>query len=242
MKESKIGYINSLETMGLVDGPGVRIVVFLEGCPLRCIYCHNPENWCITKKKPITPEELVNIIKKYKNYFSDNGGVTFSGGEPLTQHDFLLETLKICKREKIHTCLDTCGVGFNYEDILDYVDLVILDIKALDSNDYSKITNYHNMNDYLTFLDVCQKKNIKMWLRSVIVPGINDTKEYVLKLADFIKPLHNIEKVELLPYHTDAIKKYEIMHIPYKLGNTKSMDIEICKDLEKLLREEIWKN
>lgn len=237
---NNIGYLDSIETMGLVDGPGVRVVVFMQGCPLRCIFCHNPETWKIDKKNPIKPEELIKIIKRYKNYFGKNGGVTFSGGEPLTQNKFLLETLKLCKKENINTCLDTSGVGNNYEEILEYVDLVIWDIKAVDSENYKKITGY-DINDSLKFLNYCQKIGKKMWLRSVIVPGINDTEEYILKLAEFIKPLHNIEKVELLPYHTNGVKKYKDLDIPYKLGNTKSMDIEICNSLEKLLKEEIWK-
>ena len=240
MKESSIGYLDSIETMGLVDGPGIRVVVFMQGCPLRCIFCHNPETWKIDKKNPITPEELVEKIKKYKNYFGKNGGVTFSGGEPLTQSKFLLETLKLCKQENINTCLDTSGVGICYEEILKYVDLVIWDIKAINQENYKMITGY-NIEDSLAFLDYCQKINKKMWLRNVIVPGINDTKDYILKLAKFIKPLKNIEKIELLPYHTHGVKKYEKLNIPYKLGNTKSMDIEICNNLEKLLKEEIWK-
>ena len=240
MKESNIGYLDSIETMGLVDGPGVRVVVFLQGCPLRCIFCHNPETWKIDVKNPMSSIELVEQIKKYKNYFGKDGGVTFSGGEPLTQSSFLLETLKLCKNENINTCLDTSGVGNNYEEILEYTDLVIWDIKAIEKESYKKITGF-KIEKSLEFLNYCQKINKKMWIRQVIVPGINDNEEYIMKLAKFIKPLHNIEKVELLPYHTDGVKKYEKMHIPYKLGNTKNMDIEICKNLEKLLREEIWK-
>lgn len=240
MKESSIGYLDSIETMGLVDGPGVRVVVFLQGCPLRCIFCHNPETWKIDKKFPITPVELVERIKKYKNYFGENGGVTFSGGEPLVQKDFLLETLKLCKKENINTCLDTAGACDNYEEILKYTDLVIFDIKALDNDNYHKITGY-NIEKSLEFLDYCQKTNKKMWLRQVIIPGINDNEDYIFKLSEFIKPLKNIEKVELLPYHTNGVKKYEKLNIPYKLGNTKDMDIEICNNLEKLLKEEIWK-
>ena len=240
MKESNIGYLDSIETMGLVDGPGIRVVIFLQGCPLRCIFCHNPETWKIDNKMPITAEELVNKIKKYKNYFGNNGGVTFSGGEPLTQHAFLLEVLKLCKKENINTCLDTSGVGDNYQAILEYVDLVIWDIKALSEESYIKITGY-NIKKSLEFLNYCQSINKKMWLRQVIVPGINDNDTYILELAEFIKKLNNIEKVELLPYHTDGVKKYEKLNISYKLGNTKNMDVEICKKLEEKLREEIWK-
>ena len=236
MKESKIlGHLDSIETMGLVDGPGVRVVVFMQGCPLRCIFCHNPETWHINDNYTITPDELVKTILKYKNYFGDNGGVTFSGGEPLTQRDFLLETLKLCKKEKIHTCLDTSGVGKNYEELLPYVDLVIMDIKALEKDKYKEITGYNNIDISLNFLDECQKQNKKMWLRQVIIPGVNDNEEYILSLKEFISKLKNIEKVELLPYHTYGVSKYKKLNIPYKLGDTKDMDIKKCQELEKLL-------
>ena len=236
MKESKIlGHLDSIETMGLVDGPGVRVVVFMQGCPLRCIFCHNPETWHINDNYTITPDELVKTILKYKNYFGDNGGVTFSGGEPLTQRDFLLETLKLCKKEKIHTCLDTSGVGKNYEELLPYVDLVIMDIKALEKDKYKEITGYNNIDISLNFLDECQKQNKKMWLRQVIIPDINDNEEYILSLKEFISKLKNIEKVELLPYHTYGVSKYKKLNIPYKLGDTKDMDIKKCQELEKLL-------
>ena len=236
MKESKIlGHLDSIETMGLVDGPGIRVVVFMQGCPLRCIFCHNPETWHINDNYTLTPDELVKIILKYKNYFGDNGGVTFSGGEPLTQRDFLLETLKLCKKEKIHTCLDTSGVGKNYEEILPYVDLVIMDIKALEKDKYKEITGYNNIDISLNFLDECQKQNKKMWLRQVIIPGVNDNEEYILSLKEFISKLKNIEKVELLPYHTYGVSKYKKLNIPYKLGDTKDMDIKKCQKLEKLL-------
>lgn len=242
MNESNvIGYIDSIETMGLVDGPGVRVVVFMQGCPLRCIFCHNPETWNIDKKNPITPEQLVSTIKKYKNYFGQDGGVTFSGGEPLVQSKFLLETLKLCKKNNINTCLDTSGVSDNYEEILEYVDLIIWDIKAVKPDDYKKMTNY-KIDKSLKFLNFCQKQNKKMWLRQVIVPGINDNIEYILELKEFVKDLKNIEKIELLPYHSNAITKYEKLNISYKLVNTKDMDIIKCKELEKILKEDLWKN
>mgnify|MGYP004673159649 CR=1 FL=1 len=241
MKNSKIiGHIDSIETMGLVDGPGIRVVVFMQGCPLRCIYCHNPETWHINDNYTITPDDLVKIILKYKNYFGNSGGVTFSGGEPLMQRDFLLETLKLCKKENINTCIDTAGSCEGYEELLRYVDLVIMDIKAIDSSDYEKITKFKITNS-LTFLNYCQKMNKKLWLRQVIVPGINDNVDNVKKLARFIKPLKNIERIELLPYHTSAITKYKKLNIPYELANTKGMDIEKCHELENLLKEELWK-
>ena len=229
-----LGNIDSFESMGLVDGPGVRFVVFMQGCPLRCAYCHNPETWSDEKKIQMTPSDLVKKILKYKPYFGTEGGVTFSGGEPLHQPEFLLEALKECKRNGIHTCLDTSGAGENYDEILDYCDLIILDVKELDEEKYKKLTG-QNMDWFKNFLKKCQEKHKKMWLRQVIVPGYNDTEESVLKLKDFVSKLHNIEKVELLPYHSMAKEKYKKLGIKYRLENVLDMNKEKCKKLEKLL-------
>lgn len=229
-----LGNIDSFESMGLVDGPGVRFVVFMQGCPLRCAYCHNPETWSDEKKIQMTPSDLVKKILKYKPYFGTEGGVTFSGGEPLHQPEFLLEALKECKKNGIHTCLDTSGAGENYDEILDYCDLIILDVKELDEEKYKKLTG-QNMDWFKNFLKKCQEKHKKMWLRQVIVPGYNDTEESVLKLKDFVSKLHNIEKVELLPYHSMAKEKYKKLGIKYRLENVIDMNKEKCKKLEKLL-------
>lgn len=232
-----IGYISKIETMGLVDGPGIRIVFFLQGCPLRCSFCHNPEMW--TPKNHVlemTPQEVVSTILKYKNYFGENGGVTFSGGEPLFQDQFLLETLKLCKKEHINTALDTSGVGNNSSLILDYVDLVILDIKAIDEDNYFKITNY-KMDQFNQFIRLCKEKNKKLWIRQVIIPGVNDSQEYVLNLKEYLKPYH-VEKIELLPYHTMGISKYHELNIKYRLENVRAMDKKRCQELEKILEDE----
>lgn len=232
------GSIAQIESMGLVDGPGIRTVVFLNGCKLRCLFCHNPEMFKLGELN-YTPEELFKKIIRNKPYFKKNGGVTFSGGEPLLQIDFLIEVCKLLKKENIHIALDTAGAGNgNYDEILSLVDLVIFDIKALDENSYKYITT-NNISESLKFLQKCQELNKKMWIRQVIVPGINDNKEYINKLADFIKPLKNIEKVELLPYHTMAKDKYNKLNLPYQLQNTIDMDINKCQELEKLLREKI---
>ena len=225
-----VGHIDSIETMGLVDGPGIRVVVFLQGCPLRCLFCHNPETWCIDDKFLITPEDLVRHIYKYRNYFGTDGGVTFSGGEPLFQHDFLLECLRLCKKMGIHTCLDTAGSCTGYEDILEYVDLVMWDVKGLDEVGYKKMTG-QDIGISLKFLDYCQSIGKKMWIRQVIVPGINDNFEYIKRLKEFIHPLKNIEKVELLPYHLYGVSKYEKLGIPYKLDGVPPMDEAKCNEL-----------
>lgn len=233
------GYIDSIETMGLVDGPGVRFVVFLKGCKLRCLFCHNPETWTRANATEITSEELIKRIHKYHSYYQD-GGVTFSGGEPLLQPEFLIDMLKKCKMINLHTALDTSGVGIgNYEEILKYTDLVILDVKAYTEKEYNHITRFEdNMEEFNKFLEVCQKLNKTLWIRQVIVPGINDTKEYIIGLKEYLKGIKNIEKIELLPYHELGESKYEKLNIPYILKGTKAMDQEKLKELEKILKED----
>jgi len=231
------GYINSIETMGLVDGPGIRVVVFLQGCKLRCIYCHNPETWELKKGVEITPEELVSKLYNYKPYFSNGGGVTFSGGEPLLQPEFLIETLKLCKKLEIHTCLDTSGVGTDRnQEVLKYVDLVILDVKSSKENEYTEITG-GKLEDLEKFIDLCNELNKKMWVRQVIVPGINDTKENIMHLKKYLKKINNLEKVELLPYHTYGLEKYNELGIAYKLNGVFDMEQEKLLELYKLLVE-----
>lgn len=233
-----LGNISSIESMGLVDGPGIRYVVFLQGCELRCLYCHNPETWDKTRERQrMTPEELVKKIVRFKSYFGRTGGVTFSGGEPLLQPKFLLECLKLCKKEGINTALDTAGVGFgDYDEILLLTDLVILDLKAVSEEDYKKITG-QPMIRFKKFLADCQRLNKKLWIRQVIVPGINDNEENIKKIKDFVSQLRNVEKVELLPYKTIGVHKYEDLKIKYRLEGVPDMDEGKCKELEKLLQD-----
>ncbi len=232
-----IGKINSFESMGLVDGPGVRFVVFMQGCPLRCKFCHNPETWKLNDKTDsYTPEELIKKILNYKPYFKHNGGVTFSGGEPLMQREFLLECLKLCKKENIHTCIDTAGSIPDCEEILKYTDLVMFDIKGTNKDNYKDMTGA-NIDTSLEFLKLCQKMDKKLWIRVVIVPGINDTKEYINELINFIKPLKNVEKIEFLPYHTLGVHKYEDLGLNYSLKGVSDMDKDKCKELEEMLKE-----
>lgn len=231
-----IGKIASFESMGLLDGPGVRFVVFMQGCPLRCAYCHNPEMWNINDSKiEITPQELLKKIKKYKPYFKENGGVTVSGGEPLLQVEFVTKLFKLCKQEGINTCLDTSGHGENYHELLDYCDLVILDVKELDSQKYNTLVAQSDEKFY-EFVEVCKAKNTKLWLRQVIVPNYNDNKESVLKLKAFADTISNVEKIELLPYHTMAKKKYSELGIKYRLEDVPDMDKNECKKLEIYLK------
>ncbi len=225
------GNINSIETMGLVDGPGIRFVVFLQGCNLRCAYCHNPETWQKEKLcQKYTPKELIAKILRYKNYYGKTGGVTFSGGEPLLQADFLLECLKLCKKNNIHTAIDTAGVGYGeYKEILKYTDLIILDIKAVDKEEYKKLTG-QSIDYFNEFVRQVQQSGNKLWIRQVIVPTINDNEKNILALKDYVKKLKNVEKVELLPYRTIGVSKYKELKIPYRLENIEDMsDVEIKK-------------
>ena len=227
------GYINSIETMGLVDGPGIRFVVFMQGCYLRCLFCHNPETWQLEKGFKITPNQLVDRIIKYKNYYGEEGGVTFSGGEPLIQTDFLIETLKLCKKNNIHTCLDTAGVGgTNNAEVLKYTDLVMMDIKALKADEYFNLVG-QKIEQSLEFMDLCKKMGKRLWIRQVIVPNINDNEEYIKELKKFLSG-YNVEKIEFLPYTKIGVSKYEKLKIPYRLKNTEAMDKIKCDELYKL--------
>lgn len=239
MKEFKEGYIHSIETMGLVDGPNIRIVVFMQGCPLRCSFCHNPDTWKSGMNKKMTSKEIVDEIRKYRPYIEMGGGVTFSGGEPLYQSEFLLDMLKLCKKAGIHTCIDTSGTGYDKElldEILKYTDLVILDIKSIDEENYKKITG-KNMDMFNYFKSELIKHNNKLWIRQVIIPTVNDSEEYILKLKEYIKEFKNIDKVELLPYHNMGVEKYDKLNIKYRLEGIETMDKEECKKLENLLKK-----
>lgn len=231
------GNIHSIETMGLVDGPGIRVVVFMQGCALRCLYCHNPDTWNENEGTQYTAEELVKKIGRFKNYFkSSGGGVTFSGGDPLRQPEFLLEALKLCKEQGINTCLDTSGVGRgNYDEILKYTDLVLYDVKHLSQDGYKDMTGI-KMEETTSFLESCKRAKTKLWIRQVVVPGKTDSEEYILKLKEFINTLDNVEKVELLPYHLLGINKYETLGIKYRLDGVPSMDKDRCKKLYELLK------
>lgn len=235
-----LGRISSIESMGLLDGPGIRFVAFLQGCKLRCKYCHNPETWDVNGRSQITsPEELIKKISRFKNYFGTDGGVTFSGGEPLLQPEFLIECLKLCKKENIHTCIDTAGVGFGeYDEILDYTDLVILDIKAVDEGEYRELTG-QDIKYFNQFLSVTQRKNKKLWLRQVIVPNMNDDREHIVALCEFAKKLKNVEKVELLPYKTIGVHKYRDLNIPYRLDGVPELSEEKLDELNKILKENL---
>ena len=230
------GRIHSIESMGLVDGPGIRVVVFFQGCALRCKYCHNPDTWSHNDGTEYTPEELVNKISIFRPYFENSGGgVTFSGGDPLRQPEFLLEVLKLCKQKGINTCLDTSGYGFgDYDEILKYTDIVLFDVKDITPEGYKNVT-YMDIDQSLEFLDAMKRNNTKMWIRHVVVPGLTDGEEHIKAFNEYIKDIPNVEKVELLPYHLLGVNKYESLGIEYKLKGVPAMDKEVCNEYKKLI-------
>lgn len=229
------GAVDSIESFGLLDGPGIRSVVFLSGCKLRCKYCHNPEMW-VKGKENYTSLELVQKIIRNKPYFKRNdGGVTFSGGEPLLQIDFLLEVCSLLKEEGIHIVLDTAGVGIGrYDEILPYIDLVLLDIKHITSEGYLDLTG-QSMDEFNKFVFELNKSNTKVWIRQVIIPGVNDNFEYIEGLNEFLKKIKTIEKIEFLPYHKMGDEKYNKLGLDNPFVDKEAMDKEKCDELYSYL-------
>lgn len=223
--------IASIETFGTVDGPGIRTVVFFNECHLRCIYCHNPEMWC-KQENNMTSDELVEKILHNKEYFGESGGVTFSGGEPLLHVDFLIEVSKKLKEHNIHIALDTAGVGIGkYEELLNYVDLIIFDVKHTTSEGYKRVTRI-DTDESLKFLSIANKKNKKFWVRQVIVPTIMDNDEYLYSLKEFLdNNIKNIEKIEFLSYHKLGEEKFNKLNIPYPCKDIPEMNKEECNKL-----------
>ena len=231
-----MGRIHSIETFGAVDGPGIRFVVFFQGCPMRCQYCHNPDSWEYGGGTEKSVEELVTEIKKYKHYFGETGGVTVSGGEPLAQIDFLTELFEALKGEGIHTCLDTSGVTFNttmqtlkkFDKLMEFTDLVLLDIKHIDRDKHKSLTGHYN-DSVLEFARYLDKKSIPVWIRHVLVPGVTADKKQLTKLREFLDTLTNVEKIEVLPYHTLGVSKYEKLGLDYSL---KGVDAPTSEEIE----------
>ena len=233
------GRIHSHESFGTVDGPGIRYVIFMQGCPLRCRFCHNPDTWNPKDfKREETPEETFKEILKYKNFIK-KGGVTITGGEPLLQAEYVKEVFALCKKEGIHTALDTSGYIFNdtVKEALNYTDLVLLDIKCIDENIHKNLTSVE-LNPILKFLEYLKSINKKIWIRHVVVPGITDDDKLLEKTADFIKSIGEIvEKVEILPYHTLGKYKWKQLGLKYSLENTPPLSPERAEKIRKMFRE-----
>ncbi len=229
-----LGNIHSIESFGTVDGPGIRMVVFMQGCPMRCQYCHNPDTWSYDENQKISVDE---ILKKYDGIkeFLKNGGITVTGGEPLSQIEFVTELFKKAKERNIHTALDTSGVTFNpnntekIDELLKYTDLVMLDIKHIDDEKHKILTSFSNKN-ILEFAKYLSEKEMPMWVRHVVVPTLTNNEEDLTQLGKFMAHLKSLKALDILPYHNMAVPKYENLGIEYPL-----------KDLPPLTKEQALK-
>lgn len=224
------GYIHSIETFGTVDGPGIRFVIFMQGCPLRCRYCHNPDTWNTKGGKQMSAEEILEQFNKNRSFYT-KGGITVTGGEPLLQIDFLCELFQKAKEQDIHTCIDTSGITYRrdnlayiekLDELMRYTDLVMLDIKHIDREAHRDLTGADNAG-ILEFAQYLEKKQIPVWIRHVVVPGINDKEEYLLRIGRFIGGLSNVKALDVLPYHTMGIEKYHRLGLSYSLEGVEPM-------------------
>ena len=223
-----LGNIHSIETMGTVDGPGIRFVVFMQGCPMRCLYCHNPDSWSTSINQQMGVEEILNQFDSVKEF--TKGGLTVTGGEPLLQLDFIIELFRAAREKNIHTALDTSGILFDcnkkYDELIKYTNLVLLDIKHIDDIEHKKLTGHSNRT-ILNFAKYLDKNNVPVWIRHVVVPEYTYNEKYLKELGKFIKTLKNVQRLEILPYHNMAVEKYKKLEIDYKL-----------KDIPPLTKEE----
>ena len=238
-----MGRIHSVESFGTVDGPGIRFVIFFQGCPMRCKYCHNPDSWDASGGTETTAEALVSEALKYKKYFGTRGGVTATGGEPLLQLDFLLELFGLLKEKGIHTCLDTSGICFREEDeryrkLLEVTDLVLLDVKHIDAEAHKALTG-QKIDAPLKFAKFLSDNRKPVWIRHVLVPDTTDDDGALRALKAFLDTLTNVEKVEVLPYHTMGVNKYEKLGIAYPLAGVKAPSRERVENARRILRGEI---
>mgnify|MGYP001255354467 CR=1 FL=1 len=237
------GRIHSVETCGTVDGPGLRYVIFMQGCPLRCKFCHNPDTWKMGDGKEVTVDELVSDIESYLPFFkASGGGVTVSGGEPLLHTKFLIELFKELKKLDIHTALDTAGGCFStspsflksIDELLELTDLILLDIKEINPEKHKELTGLSNEH-ILQFANYLKEKNVPVWIRHVLVPGISDNDEDLEQLSDFICTLTNVERIEVLPYHKLGVYKWEALGLDYPLENTESPTYDRVQNAERIL-------
>lgn len=234
------GNIHSIESCGTVDGPGIRFVIFTQGCPLRCQYCHNPDSWDFKENQKMSVEEILEQYEGVKEFCT--GGVTVTGGEPMAQMDFVTELFKTFKEKGIHTALDTSGLYFNREntekvdELLKYTDLVLLDIKHIDNEEHIKLTKHSNKN-ILDFAKYLSEINKPVWIRHVVVPGITFKEEYLTRLGQFLAGLHNIKALDVLPYHDMAIPKYENLGIDYPLKGVPPLTHDEAKKARNIIIE-----
>ena len=237
-----VGHVHSFESFGLVDGPGVRCVIFLQGCPMRCQYCHNPETWACSGGDEYTAKAMFDKVYRYHTYWRNNGGLTISGGEPLMQMDFVTEVFRLAKEKGIHTTLDTSGVLFSdnpewlerFDRLIEVTDLVMLDLKEIDSEKHRVLTGHGNEN-ILAMARYLSDHGCEMWIRHVLVPGLTDDEEGLKELDAFIQSLKTVSKVEILPYHTLGLFKWKKLELDYPLEGVRVPTDEEIRRAEELL-------
>lgn len=237
-----VGYVHSTESFGAVDGPGIRFVVFVQGCNMRCQFCHNPDTWKKNVGTEMTSDEILKMALPYRQFWGKKGGITLSGGEILVQIEFAIELFTKCKQLGINTCLDTCGQPFTrrepffsqFKKLMEVTDILLVDIKHINSDEHRKLTGYRNEN----ILDMCQYLSDigkPVWIRHVLIPQRTDFDNYLKQLGDYIKTLKNVKKVEVLPYHTLGVPKYHEMGIKYPLEGIEPPTPDRVKNAEQLL-------
>ncbi|TDP59011.1 pyruvate formate-lyase-activating protein [Aminicella lysinilytica] len=229
------GRLHSIESFGAVDGPGIRTVFFMQGCPARCAYCHNPDTWNECGGREIAVDEIVHRAKRGLPYYGNDGGVTFSGGEPLLQGKFLLEAIEALKAEGIASAIDTSGtyIDEDSEDVIAAADMVLLDIKHIDPAKFEELTG-REQGPLFRLIDIVNRLNKPIWIRQVIIPGFNDNADYIEALNEFISDIKTVKKVELLGYHNMAENKYERLGIKYRLKDIKPMNADKLRNLSRL--------
>lgn len=239
------GNIHSVETFGSVDGPGVRFLIFFQGCAMRCRYCHNPDTWSTAPNRLMTAAELLDTAERYRAYWGDTGGITVSGGEPLLQLGFLTELLQQAKQRGIHTCVDTAGQPFTtdepffsaFQQLLSYTDLFLADIKHIDPQAHLRLTGKPNGN-ILAMLRYLSERHKPVWIRHVLVPGVTDDDAALRRTRALLDTLTNVERVEVLPYHALGAYKWEALGLHYTLGDTPPPSPERVRHAEMILRNE----
>lgn len=243
------GIIHSIENFGTVDGPGIRYVIFLKGCPYRCLYCHNPDTWTMEGGKRTSVDEILIDYDKYKAFLKD-GGITVTGGEPLLQIDFLIELFKACNERKIHTCLDTSGAVIDkndkilmekFDQMLKYLDLILLDIKHIDNEKHIELVGKTNKNVF-DFLEYLEENKKTVWIRHVLVEGITNVPIYLEKLGEYLAKFKCIKALEVLPYHNMGQEKYKKLGIRYPLEGMDNLEETKAIDARKIIVEAIINN
>lgn len=229
--------LSSYLSLGACDGPSLRSVLFLYGCPLRCDYCHNPETWSGEEFQEETVENLVKKIRRNKPYYKDGGGVTVSGGDPLLQQDMLIPFFQAIKEEDIHRCLDTSACVKIKDELLELVDLFLLDIKFLSGAEYKQYTGLDIWENLLYMLETCKSANKPLWIRHVLYPGVTDNEDYVQRLLDFCKNYPNIQRIDLLPFKNICTTKYETMNLPFKMKDTPLSSQEQVSKLKQMVSD-----